>query len=78
MKFALGDTLLAKAEVAPCAGAWIEIFSQENPPPPTSVAPCAGAWIEIVHRPHGFHGAQVAPCAGAWIEMLSMVYNIKP
>ena len=33
--------------VAPCAGAWIEIFCTAGLACARPVAPCAGAWIEI-------------------------------
>ena len=33
--------------VAPCAGAWIEIWRTRRTAPVKPVAPCAGAWIEI-------------------------------
>ena len=35
-------------EVAPCAGAWIEIFFIIGNFITSKVAPCAGAWIEII------------------------------
>ena len=34
-------------EVAPFAGAWIEIYSSGGGLVPPTVAPFAGAWIEI-------------------------------
>ena len=35
-------------DVAPCAGAWIEIVGVVRRGAWAGVAPCAGAWIEIV------------------------------
>ena len=35
-------------EVAPCAGAWIEIVSDKYQGKDIGVAPCAGAWIEML------------------------------
>ena len=48
LKYIIDDTLIIDINVAPLAGAWIEI----NPIPSTcknicNVAPLAGAWIEI-------------------------------
>ena len=37
----------AISRVAPCAGAWIEIFICLSQSVYNPVAPCAGAWIEI-------------------------------
>ena len=37
-------------EVAPFAGAWIEIREDEEGVPAARVAPFAGAWIEIADR----------------------------
>ncbi len=34
-------------DVAPCAGAWIEIFGAARTLGGGIVAPCAGAWIEM-------------------------------
>ena len=34
-------------DVAPYAGAWIEIFRRDFPDMDADVAPYAGAWIEI-------------------------------
>ena len=38
---------VAMDEVAPLAGAWIEISDKWHGPSITRVAPLAGAWIEI-------------------------------
>ena len=40
--------------VAPLAGAWIEIFPKILSFHAQSVAPLAGAWIEIVDNPYGW------------------------
>ena len=56
--------------VAPCAGAWIEIFILRRLEDRLCVAPCAGAWIEIYFRRRLWSGSLVAPCAGAWIEIM--------
>ena len=45
MTNAQGGNLL---EVAPFAGAWIEIGLKQKPPQRRDVAPFAGAWIEIL------------------------------
>ncbi len=39
------------AEVAPRAGAWIEIAIKRSERGIAAVAPRAGAWIEICHLP---------------------------
>ena len=39
--------MAAGESVAPCAGAWIEIFAMLRAICSNCVAPCAGAWIEI-------------------------------
>ena len=56
-------------DVAPYAGAWIEIFREPPAKRPTVVAPYAGAWIEIQQRIPISAGGKVAPYAGAWIEI---------
>ena len=56
--------------VAPLAGAWIEISRTAISSAVTEVAPLAGAWIEIVHYAVvSFPDLRVAPLAGAWIEI---------
>ena len=62
----VGDEL---KEVAPLAGAWIEIPSMYTLPKTSSVAPLAGAWIEISYADRTGTWTWVAPLAGAWIEM---------
>ena len=47
MKFEEYDDMLDIDEVAPLAGAWIEIFSEHYHNLSLIVAPLAGAWIEI-------------------------------
>ena len=56
--------------VAPLAGAWIEISSLTLPACRSHVAPLAGAWIEIDYElAENPVGIKVAPLAGAWIEI---------
>ncbi len=56
-------------EVAPFAGAWIEIFMFNSPTQSIFVAPFAGAWIEIREVLERDADTFVAPFAGAWIEI---------
>ena len=56
--------------VAPFAGAWIEITEKDTEKDTEKVAPFAGAWIEILCRPIYFLSFAVAPFAGAWIEII--------
>ena len=59
-----------RADVAPLAGAWIEIpFATIVAPKLIFVAPLAGAWIEIFKSKAGDRMGSVAPLAGAWIEI---------
>ena len=39
---------MSNPQVAPFAGAWIEILAYNNAGELTNVAPFAGAWIEII------------------------------
>ena len=55
--------------VAPHAGAWIEINPRLYEATSPLVAPHAGAWIEIVKHDSFFVPTAVAPHAGAWIEI---------
>ena len=55
--------------VAPYAGAWIEIRQSEIRQETSRVAPYAGAWIEISVPTAGRCTWTVAPYAGAWIEI---------
>ena len=59
-------------QVAPFAGAWIEILhigtiGEKD----VLVAPFAGAWIEITTSRILWRTIIVAPFAGAWIEIVS-------
>ena len=60
---------IGKGDVAPLAGAWIEIVVKINISPYIPVAPLAGAWIEIVIEGIDEKNEDVAPLAGAWIEI---------
>ena len=57
------------SEVAPLAGAWIEILFTLVSISTSAVAPLAGAWIEIQKNKHPTRFKNVAPLAGAWIEI---------
>ena len=48
LKFQLHPFLLHSSQVAPLAGAWIEIPPEPKIEEIDIVAPLAGAWIEIV------------------------------
>ena len=48
MKFNGYETINRNREVAPLAGAWIEIVSGRYRTAGKAVAPLAGAWIEIL------------------------------
>ncbi len=56
--------------VAPRAGAWIEISDGVKKIFTVEVAPRAGAWIEIRAKEVEDGLSGVAPRAGAWIEIL--------
>ena len=56
--------------VAPHAGAWIEIQGHKDKQAYQGVAPHAGAWIEIDLGTTKPIRSAVAPHAGAWIEIL--------
>ncbi len=56
MKHIKKEETLKAADVAPCAGAWIETCRQRCRRLSRQVAPCAGAWIETGCAP---------PCAAA-------------
>ena len=58
-----------EAQVAPHAGAWIEIVSPTDFRSRFKVAPHAGAWIEMSIIPRLRASTYVAPHAGAWIEI---------
>ena len=55
--------------VAPFAGAWIEISVTIAASFALGVAPFAGAWIEINSESQRLKAQRVAPFAGAWIEI---------
>ena len=56
--------------VAPLAGAWIEIVTDCGLLSDTlMVAPLAGAWIEMSVMLRILSALVVAPLAGAWIEI---------
>ncbi len=57
-------------QVAPYAGAWIEIDWHYCSKCGTMVAPYAGAWIEIWLYTRKPQCGRVAPYAGAWIEII--------
>ena len=56
-------------DVAPLAGAWIEIVFGMEALILAAVAPLAGAWIEITDPVLTSRCFAVAPLAGAWIEI---------
>ena len=58
-------------DVAPSAGAWIEIPYSWTGNMEEQVAPSAGAWIEISVIDLSTISAVVAPSAGAWIEIFA-------
>ena len=62
-------------DVAPFAGAWIEMMLSSYTIKVFSVAPFAGAWIEICIRITNCKGCNVAPFAGAWIEIHIGAFN---
>ena len=60
---------MQSVNVAPFAGAWIEMSHGRLHPAPRYVAPFAGAWIEIGQANKVWKTDAVAPFAGAWIEI---------
>ena len=62
-------------DVAPFAGAWIEITFTGKIRTLRYVAPFAGAWIEIPSWGKIKELFYVAPFAGAWIEMIGLICN---
>ena len=60
---------MAKVQVAPFTGAWIEILMLAIPKAPFAVAPFTGAWIEISGIVILSSDIIVAPFTGAWIEI---------
>ena len=69
LKYNKTDDLRRDCEVAPLAGAWIEIMRPEYQSHNHIVAPLAGAWIEILSSIEYYMLSHVAPLAGAWIEI---------
>ena len=70
LKLPCAAGMLPDGQVAPHAGAWIEIDATSWETGTISVAPHAGAWIEISYLNFLSVSLSVAPHAGAWIEML--------
>ena len=60
---------MAKIDVAPLVGAWIEILNIPVFDSVQHVAPLVGAWIEIWANLQAYLDKIVAPLVGAWIEM---------
>ena len=60
----------SSVDVAPCAGAWVEIANYGDIGKIILVAPCAGAWVEIPVPVTSAVSLTVAPCAGAWVEIV--------
>ena len=63
--------------VAPFAGAWIEMLRHTYASYLITVAPFAGAWIEIKKTDKNFEVKTVAPFAGAWIEIIVRGVKLK-
>ena len=76
MKFQ-GHGIKRDREVAPLAGARIEIKSRARLKDPVVVAPLAGARIEIVCKHKSTLSQLVAPLAGARIEILKTVRSME-
>ena len=68
-------TLLPRRNVAPFAGAWIEIEKRCKWRSHNIVAPFAGAWIEMTFAFTDLRLELVAPFAGAWIEIFRKKSN---
>ncbi len=64
-------------QVAPLAGAWIEMSKVNARPLNIAVAPLAGAWIEIQILCKMSMYKLVAPLAGAWIEIAKYTDHIS-
>ncbi len=69
LKFSYLSAIVKLRQVAPLAGAWIEIIITNFNKALTEVAPLAGAWIEITIFKSPSILLLVAPLAGAWIEI---------
>ena len=79
MKYAFMEESGLSHNVAPLAGAWIEIHMVHMFWVLTvMVAPLAGAWIEICIIYYLHQGISVAPLAGAWIEIQPYPYQYQP
>ena len=63
-------------DVAPFAGAWIEICETKCLEKLFGVAPFAGAWIEIQTAILSLTRRAVAPFAGAWIEIVTDIGKV--
>ena len=70
MKCKTKREIMAKKQVAPLVGAWIEITAIPTTDHAATVAPLVGAWIEIKLRICASNCTIVAPLVGAWIEIL--------
>jgi len=66
-----------RRQVAPHAGAWIEMARQARIFLSKAVAPHAGAWIEIPGKLQFVARINVAPHAGAWIEIANSKAIVK-
>ena len=65
-----------RRNVAPLAGAWIEMIYRILYRKRRNVAPLAGAWIEIFYNiGSNAPPIRVAPLAGAWIEISMYAYK---
>ena len=73
MKFDITMNRRSDDEVAPLAGAWIEILADFLSCAHDTVAPLAGAWIEIECYCNRNSKRTVAPLAGAWIEIFPLI-----
>ena len=73
MKSGRGHTTALCSNVAPFAGAWIEIPALRRAWDSRHVAPFAGAWIEMCSAREMEPSIYVAPFMGAWIEILVVV-----
>ncbi len=66
------NRIVAKNEVAPFTGAWIETKSIDQAYKTGRVAPFTGAWIETAVRWNYPADGLVAPFTGAWIETVGV------
>ena len=77
LKYTSSKSSVKGIQVAPYAGAWIEIISTPKCSSVYRVAPYAGAWIEMPQRCTIVRICGVAPYAGAWIEILCGAVGIS-